>query len=42
MAAIAATFGRQLVARIPLHRVNYVAAAVFAGLALFTVFELVR
>ena len=42
VAAIAATFGRQLVARVPLHRVNYVAAAVFAGLALFTLFELVR
>jgi Ca2+/H+ antiporter, TMEM165/GDT1 family len=42
VAAIAATVGRQLVARVPLHLVNYVAAAVFAGLAVWTIVELVR
>jgi putative Ca2+/H+ antiporter (TMEM165/GDT1 family) len=41
VAGIAATFGRQLVARVPIHKVNYVGAAVFAALALWTVFELV-
>ena len=40
VAAIAATFGRQLVARVPMHRVNYVGAAVFAALAVWTVVEL--
>jgi Ca2+/H+ antiporter, TMEM165/GDT1 family len=40
--AIAASFGRQLVARVPLHRVNYIGAAVFGALALWTVVELVR
>ena len=39
VAGIAATFGRQLVARIPLHRVNYVGAAVFAALAAWTLWE---
>jgi putative Ca2+/H+ antiporter (TMEM165/GDT1 family) len=39
-AAIAATFGRQIVARVPIHRVNYVASAVFAGLATWTLVEL--
>jgi putative Ca2+/H+ antiporter (TMEM165/GDT1 family) len=42
VAAIAASFGRQLVARVPLHRVNYVGAAVFAALAVWTLIELVR
>jgi putative Ca2+/H+ antiporter (TMEM165/GDT1 family) len=42
VAAIAASFGRQLVARVPLHRVNYVGAAVFAVLAVWTLIELVR
>lgn len=42
VAAIAATFGRQLVARVPIHKVNYVGAAVFAGLAIWTLVELVR
>lgn len=37
VAAIAATFGRQLVARIPIRRINYLAAAVFAGLSVWTV-----
>ena len=32
VAGIAATFGRQLVARVPLHKINYVGAAVFAAL----------
>ena len=41
VAGIAATFGRQLVARVPIHKVNYVGATVFAGLALWTLFELV-
>jgi len=41
VAAIAATFGRQLVARVPLHKVNYVGAAVFAGLAVLTLVELI-
>jgi len=40
VAAIAAFSGRQLVARVPIHRVNYVGAAVFAGLAVWTVVEL--
>lgn len=40
VAAIAAAFGRQLVARVPLHRINYLAAAVFAGLAIWTVVEM--
>ena len=42
VAAIAATFGRQLVARVPIHKVNYLGAAVFAGLALWTLAELIR
>lgn len=42
VAAIAATFGRQLVARVPIHKVNYVGAAVFAGMAIWTLVELVR
>lgn len=41
VAAIAATFGRQLVARVPIQRVNYAAAAVFAGLAIWTLIELI-
>jgi putative Ca2+/H+ antiporter (TMEM165/GDT1 family) len=40
VAAIAATFGRQLVARVPLHRVNYAGSAVFATLAVWTVVDL--
>jgi putative Ca2+/H+ antiporter (TMEM165/GDT1 family) len=42
VAAIAATFGRQLVARVSINKVNYVGAAVFAALAVWTVFELFR
>jgi putative Ca2+/H+ antiporter (TMEM165/GDT1 family) len=40
VAAIAALFGRQLVAKVPIHRINYVASAVFAALAVWTVVEL--
>ena len=42
VAGIAVTFGRQLVARVPIHRINFIGAAVFAGLAVWTLFELVR
>lgn len=41
VAAIAATFGRQLVARVPIQKVNYAGATVFAALALWTVADLV-
>jgi putative Ca2+/H+ antiporter (TMEM165/GDT1 family) len=41
VAAIAVAFGRQLVARFPLHKINYVGAAVFAALAVWTLGELV-
>lgn len=41
VAAIAATFGRQLVSRVAIHKVNYVGAAVFAGLAGWTIVELI-
>lgn len=41
VAAIAATFGRQIVARVPIHRINYAASAVFAGLAVWTLLELI-
>ena len=41
VAAIAAAFGRQLVARVPIHKINYVGAVVFAGLAIWTIVELV-
>ncbi|MEO6124993.1 MAG: TMEM165/GDT1 family protein [Ilumatobacteraceae bacterium] len=40
VAGIAATFGRQLVARVPIYKVNYIGAAVFALLAGWTLFEL--
>jgi putative Ca2+/H+ antiporter (TMEM165/GDT1 family) len=40
VAAIAATFGRQIIARVPVHRINYVASGVFAALAIWTVVEL--
>ena len=40
VSAIAATFGRQLVRRVPIHRVNYAGATVFALLAGWTVAEL--
>lgn len=41
VSAIAATFGRQLVRRVPIHRVNYAGATVFALLAGWTIAELV-
>lgn len=41
VAAIAATFGRELVARVPIHRVNHIGAGVFAALAAWTVIGLV-
>ena len=41
VAAIAATFGRQLIARIPIHRINYIGATVFAALAVWTLVELI-
>jgi len=40
VSAIAATFGRQLVRRVPIHRVNYAGATVFALLAAWTIAEL--
>lgn len=40
VAAIAAAFGRQLVERIPIGKINYAAAAVFAALAIWTIVEL--
>ncbi len=40
VAGLAATVGRHLVTRVRLERVNYVGAAVFAGLAAWTVAEL--
>jgi putative Ca2+/H+ antiporter (TMEM165/GDT1 family) len=41
VAAIAAAFGKQLVARVPLHKINYVGAAVFAALSIWTLIELI-
>lgn len=40
VAALAATFGRQIVARVPIHRINYAASAVFASLAVWSIVEL--
>jgi len=42
VAAIAVTFGRQLVARVPIHKVNYIGASVFAALAAWTIIDLIR
>ncbi len=42
VAAIAAAFGRQLVERVPIQRVNYLGAAVFAALAVWTLVDLLR
>lgn len=42
VSALAATFGRQLVARVPIQRINYLAALVFAALALWTVLDIIR
>lgn len=41
VAGIAVTFGRQLVRRVPIQRINLVGAAIFAALALWTVADLV-
>lgn len=41
VAALAATFGRQLVARISISKINYIASAVFAGLAVWTLIEII-
>lgn len=41
VAALAVTAGRHLLARVPLHLINFVGAAVFAALAVFTLAELV-
>lgn len=41
VAGIAVGFGRQLVARVAIHKVNFVGAAVFAALAVWTVIDLV-
>lgn len=40
VAGLAVTVGRQLITRVPLHIVNLFAAAVFAGLAVFTMARL--
>ncbi|MGE0879285.1 MAG: TMEM165/GDT1 family protein [Acidimicrobiia bacterium] len=40
VAALAATFGRQIIARVPIHRINYAASLVFASLAVWTIIEL--
>jgi len=42
VAGLAAGFGHHIINRIPLHRVNYLGAAVFATLALWTLVDLVR
>lgn len=39
VAAIAATAGRQLVRRVPLHRINFIGAAVFAILAAWSLID---
>jgi putative Ca2+/H+ antiporter (TMEM165/GDT1 family) len=39
VAAIAALAGRQIVARVPLHRINYIGATVFAALAVWSLIE---
>ncbi len=41
VAAIAASVGRTLVARVPLRKINYLGASVFAALATWTIVELV-
>ena len=42
VAGIAALFGRQLVSRVPIHRINYIGATVFAALAVWTLVDLLR
>ena len=41
VAAIAATVGRQLVARVALHRINYIGTTVFAALAAWSLYDVV-
>ena len=41
VAAIAVAFGRQLVERVALHKINYVGAAVFGALAILTIGEII-
>ena len=41
VSGIAVSFGRQLVARVPIHKVNYVGAFVFASLAVWTLVDLI-
>jgi putative Ca2+/H+ antiporter (TMEM165/GDT1 family) len=41
VAGIAATLGRHAVARVPIHRINYVSAAIFASLAAWSLVEVV-
>jgi putative Ca2+/H+ antiporter (TMEM165/GDT1 family) len=40
VAGLAAAFGQELVRRVPLHKVNYVGAAIFAALGIWTLVEL--
>lgn len=40
VAGLAAAFGQELVRRVPLHKVNYVGAAIFAALGVWTLAEL--
>ncbi len=40
VAGLAAAFGQELVRRVPLHKVNYIGAAIFAGLGVWTLVEL--
>jgi putative Ca2+/H+ antiporter (TMEM165/GDT1 family) len=40
VAGLAAAFGKQLVRRVPLHKVNYVGAAIFAALGIWTLIDL--
>ena len=42
VAAVAALAGRHLVARVPLHRINYIGATVFAALALWSLTDVIQ
>ena len=42
VAGLAATFGHRLIDRVPIHRISYVGAAIFAALAAWTGWELVH
>ena len=41
VAGLAATLGRQLIARVPLAKVSYAGAVVFAALAIWTLVDLI-